>query len=90
MTAPAQPVPDLDLAEVLEPGLWAVYDPSWIGMRRERSPSCPITGWMHEGHAPYRVIVSRDPFRLPAFGERRPYTGDEPTLDVDAWIASSI
>jgi hypothetical protein len=74
------------LGEVLEDRLWAVHV--------DRPPAaehamrgCPTTGWLHEGRLPYRVIVSRDPFRLPEYGERMPYTGVEETIDFDAWLA---
>jgi hypothetical protein len=51
----------------------------------------PGVGWVHEGAPPWRVIVSRDPFKLPTIGgsiDRRPYTGSEPTVDVDEWIGT--
>jgi hypothetical protein len=67
-----------------EVGVWAI----WLDQPRpaHKSP-CPFTGWVHEGREPYRVIVATDPFDLPRLGDRRPYTGDEPTVDVREWLS---
>jgi hypothetical protein len=42
---------------------------------------------VHESSPPWRVIASRDPFTLPMRSYARPYTGDEPTVDVAEWLA---
>lgn len=88
----AETITESDVAEIMEPGLWAM----WIGFPlpsgiTDRHPGCPLTGWIHEGSWPYRVIVSGDPFELFRIGggaERVPYTGDEPTVHVRRWMKS--
>jgi hypothetical protein len=68
-------------------GLWAM----WVGIPPPHArPGCPVTGWVHEPGMPWRVIVSRDPFALPVFGVRCPYTGSEATVDVAEWLAGQI
>jgi hypothetical protein len=72
-------------------GLWAVSSQAWIGMPR-KDADCPRTEWMHEGRAPYRVLVSADPAELPALQGtvRLPYTGGEATIAWDVYVQESI
>lgn len=88
----AETITELDVAEIMEPGLWAM----WIGFPlppgiAERHPGCPMTGWVHEGSPPYRVIVSDDPFELLSLGgsaHRIPYVDSEPTVHIRRWLKS--
>ena len=63
------------------------------GVRTENQPKsagCPASGWIHEPHPPWRVIVSADPGRLPLTNGVTPYDGNEATVDVEVWRTESI
>jgi hypothetical protein len=72
------------LTEVLPP-TWALWHTA--PLPPHTPPGCPRTGWIHEGHPPYRVIAAADPFTLGRISgcEAVPYTGTEPTIDVHEW-----
>lgn len=70
--------------------------------RTDRAPEpdkaaqgAPQTGWVHESHPPWRVIVSDDPlmdgFEMPGWvGRVAQYDGAEPTVTVDEWLPENF